>query len=163
LKHCAATTKLPFHFSLQPIKMPSKAKAKRGAVKKNESLGKAVLEEETALLGRTIKKLGNKRFRILTTDSKGRGVEVEAHVRGNTVFIQLDDIVVLGSNESAGNTTYEILGSCDKKIVKQLSDKKRLHSSLVVGADELGDDLFDRGEEDAPVKQEEEDVDVDAI
>jgi len=144
--------------------MPNKV-AKRSAFKKNESLGKAVLEEETALLGRTIKKLGNKRFRILTTDSKGHGVEVEAHVRGNTVFIQLDDVVILGSNESGGKVSYEILGSCEKKIVKQLQDRKRLHSSLLVGADELGDDLFDRSEEtDQPAgKTEEEDVDVDAI
>lgn len=143
--------------------MPNKV-AKRSAFKKNESLGKAVLEEETALLGRTIKKLGNRRFRILTTDAKGHGVEVEAHVRGNIIYIQVDDVVVLGSNESAGKTTYEILGSCDKKIVKQLKDLKRLHSSLLVGADELGDDLFDRSEEtDQPTGKDEEEVDVDAI
>ncbi len=150
-------------FSSFQIKMPNKGKAKRGAVKKNESLGKAVLAEDTALLGRVVKELGNKWFRIQTTNNKGHSLETEGHIRGNTVRIHIGDVVILGSNESGGKITYEILGSCDKKVVKQLRDLKRLPSALTTGPDELGDDFFDRSEDEAEPVKEEEDVDVDAI
>ena len=165
--------------------MPSKpqyGKAKRSALRSHEVRTKEALTDESALFGRVLKSLGNSRFRIQVPDSDGRGSEAEAVVGGKSVVrIQIGDLVIVGRNESAGKISYEILGSCDKKTVKQLRDADRLHESLFNGEDTLGEDLFDRNEEAAPTEEtskgknnkpvkkmkvvvdEEETVNVDAI
>jgi len=157
--------------------MPKTAgKASRSARAKNERVGKEVLVDDSALFGRAIKSLGNCRFRIQTTDDKGRATETEAVIGGRSVVrINIGDIVVVGRNESAGRTTYEIIGSCDKKTIKKLRDVNRLHSSLLELGDGLDEDFFDRSEEvadeqvDSDTKDKKQptkydsDVDVDAI
>lgn len=165
----------------------SMKKAKISAVRNNDQRAKAALKDTEAVFGRAIKTLGNGRFRIVTTDDKGKSLEAEAAVGGRSVVrIQIGDIVIVGRNESSKHVTYEILGSCDKKTIKELRDAKRLHPAFFSEEDALGDDLFDRSEEfrleeetakgkvekgNKPVKEsrvttekeEEEDVDVDAI
>jgi translation initiation factor IF-1 len=146
--------------------MPGKSvgKAKRSTIPKNDNRNKALLEDPTALVGRTIKSLGNRWFQIQTTDAEGRGVEVRAHIPGKIIIIHVGDIVIVGRNESAGRVTYEIVGKCEKKTIKQLRDAKRLHPSLFSEADGMDDDLFDRDDEADVVKaKEEEEVDVDRI
>jgi translation initiation factor IF-1 len=122
-------------------------KAKRSAQRNNDMLNKDVLADPQAIFGRIMKPLGNARFRVNTTDNRGYPIEADASIRGNSVRIATGDIVVLGRNESAGKVIFEIMGSCDKKTVKQLRDSKRIHSSLVTEADLMDDDLFDRDDE----------------
>lgn len=162
----------------------SMKKSKQGAQRKNEQLNQTILKEEDVLFGRTIKKLGNGQFRILTTDDDNRGIEVNATILGKSVVrIDIGDVVVVGRNESSGRVTHEILGAVDKKTTQQLRQAKRFHPSLFSDVDELGDDLFDRSEEvtpeqesakpkmekgNKPVKKDKalldnDDVDVDAI
>lgn len=147
--------------------MPGKGfgKAKLAAKRNNEQRNKIVIQEADALFGRTVKSLGNCRFRIQTTDGNGRGIETEAVVGGKSVVrINIGDIVIVGRNETSVRVTYEILGTCDKKTIKQLRDAKRLHPSLFSEADGMDDDLFDRDDEADVVKaKEEEEVDVDRI
>jgi translation initiation factor IF-1 len=150
------------------IKMPGKGygKAKLAAKRNNEQRNKIVIQESDALFGRTLKSLGNCRFRIQTTDTDGRGVETDAVIGGKSVVrINIGDIVIVGRNETSARVTYEILGACDKKTVKQLRDAKRLHPSLVSNAIGEDDDLFDREDDDPDAKKEMEDeeVNVDAI
>lgn len=139
--------------------MPGKGygKAKNAAKRNNTGLNQLVVKDDTeALFGRAVKKLGNGYFRILTTDSDGRGTEVNAKVIDKSVvLIQIGDMIVVGKNESAGKQTYEILGSLEKKTIKLLRDAKRLHPSLISDASGMEDELFDR--------EEEEEMDVDRI
>jgi hypothetical protein len=126
----------------------SMKKAKISAQRNNVSRTKSAIADEEALFGRAVKTLGNGRFRITTTDNDGRAIETDAAIAGRSVVrIQIGDVLIVGRNESAKHITYEILGSCDKKAVKQLRDTKRLHPALFSEEDELGDDLFDRSEE----------------
>ena len=125
----------------------SYGKAKRSAQRNNDVLNKDVLSDPEALFGRVLKPLGNSRFRVNTTDHRGYPIEADASIRGNSVRIATGDLVILGRNESAGRVIFEIMGSCDKKTMKQLRDSKRLHSSLMAEADFLDDDLFDRDDE----------------
>jgi translation initiation factor IF-1 len=176
------TTNILFQLKVNMPSKPQYGKAKRSALRNNEIRTKDAVIDDTALFGRTVKSLGNKRFRIQVPDKDGRGSEAEAVVGGKSVVrIQIGDVVIVGRNESAGKISYEILGSCDKKTVKQLRDTKRLHESLFNGEDTLGEDIFDRSEEAAPAEEnqtgkmnkpvkkmkvvvdEEEDVNVDAI
>lgn len=123
-------------------------KAKISAVRNNDQRTKIALKTEDALFGRATKSLGNGRFRIITTDDDGRSLEADAAIGGRSVVrIQIGDIVIVGRNESSKHVTYEILGSCDKKAVKQLREAKRLHPAFFSEEDLLGDDLFDRSEE----------------
>ena len=162
-------------------------KSAYSAKNKNESLNKFVLNEDDALFGRALKKLGNGRFRIQVPNADGHGVEAEASITAKTIVrINVGDVVIVGRNESGKHVTYEILGSCDPKVVHALRRAKRLHPSLFHEDDDLGDDIFDRDEEvkeedtavikkdksNKPVKkdkileiksQEEDDVDVDKI
>jgi translation initiation factor IF-1 len=137
--------------------MPSKpqyGKSKRSAIRNNETRTKEAVIDDTALFGRTLKSLGHGHFRIQVPDKDGRGTEALATVGGRSVVrIQIGDVVIVGRNESAGKISYEILGSCDKKTVKQLRDAKRLHESLFNGDDTLGEDIFDRSEEAAPAEE----------
>lgn len=160
----------------------SMKKAKISAERNNGLRAKAAVQDTEALFGRAIKTLGNGRFRIQTTDLDGHPTEADAAIGGRSVVrIQIGDIVIVGRNESSKRCTYEILGSCDKKTIKQLKDAKRLHPSLFSESDELGDEFFDRSEqiaeEEAASKEkdkkasktaktaevDEEDLDVDAI
>ena len=162
----------------------SMKKSKQGAQRKNAELNQVVLKDTEALFGRTVKKLGNGHYRILTTDDDNRSIEVTAAIVSKSlVRPEIGDVVVVGKNESAGRVTYEILGSVDKKTTQQLREAKRFHPSLFSDVDSDGDDLFDRSgdapaPEDAaktkvekgnkPVKKdkallEEDEVDVDAI
>ena len=153
-------------------------KAFRSAKAKNERVAKEVLVDDTAFFGRTIKSLGNCRFRIQTTDEDGRPTEAEAVIGGRSVVrINIGDIVIVGRNKSAGRITYEIVGSCDKKTIKKLREVTRLHSSLLDLGGGLDDDIFDHsgdvGDEEEEAKDtkekkqsaagEDEDLDVDAI
>jgi translation initiation factor IF-1 len=126
----------------------SMKKSKQAAQRKNVELNHVVLKDTEALFGRTIKKLGNGHFRILTTDGDNRGTEVTAVIQGKGVVrIEIGDIIIVGRNESAGKQTYEILGAVDKKTTQQLREAKRLHPCFFAETDELGDELFDRTEE----------------
>lgn len=141
-------------------------KAKLAAKRNNEQRNKIVVQESDALFGRTLKSLGNCRFRIQTTDSNGRGVEADAVIGGKSVVrINIGDIVIVGRNETSARVTYEILGACDMKTVKQLRDAKRLHPSLCSEASGMDDDIFDREIDDPDAKKElgDEEVNVDAI
>lgn len=133
----------------------SMKKSKQGAQRKNAELNQVLLKQDTeALFGRTIKKLGNGHFRILTTDSDGRGTEVNAVIMGKSVVrIEIGDVIVVGKNESAGKVSYEILGSVDKKTTQQLREAKRFHPSLFSEAEGEGDDLFDRSADAAPEEE----------
>jgi translation initiation factor IF-1 len=132
----------------------SMKKAKISATRNNDLRTKVALKDTEALFGRAVKTLGNGRFRITTTDNEGRAIETDAAIAGRSVVrIQIGDVLIVGRNESAKHITYEILGSCDKKAVKQLRDTKRLHPALFSEEDELGDDLFDRSEQ---IAEEEE-------
>ncbi len=154
----------------------SYGKAKRSAQRNNDVLNKDVLSDPEAIFGRILKPLGNSRFRVNTTDHRGYPIEADASIRGNSIRITTGDLVILGRNESAGRVIFEIMGSCDKKTIKQLRDGKRLHSSLMAESDMLDDDFFDRDEEgeEEPVKAQEsskstpaaakdEEVDIDEI
>jgi translation initiation factor IF-1 len=164
----------------------SMKKAKISAVRNNDQRTKIALKDTEAYFGRTLKTLGNGRFRIITTDEKGKCLETDAAIGGRSVVrIQIGDIVIVGRNESSKHVTYEILGSCDKKSVKELREAKRLHPAFFSEEDAMGDDLFDRSEElgaeeetakgklekgNKPVKEsrmtvteEEDEVNVDAI
>ena len=133
----------------------STKKAKISAQRNNVSRTKEAIDDDETLFGRTTKTMGNGRFRIQTTDKDGHPIEAEAVVAGRSVVrIQLGDVIVVGRNESSKHITYEILASCDKKAVKELRDKKRLHPCLFSEDDQLGDDLFDRSE-DAALEEEE--------
>ena len=128
----------------------SMKKAKIAATRNNDQRMKIALKTEDALFGRAIKTLGNGRFRIITTDDKGKSLEADAAIGGRSVVrIQIGDVVIVGRNESSKHVTYEILGSCDKKAVKELRDAKRLHPAFFSEEDTLGDDLFDHSEETA--------------
>lgn len=128
-------------------------KSAYSAKNKNESLNKFVLSEEDALFGRALKKLGNGRFRIQVPNADGHGVEADAAIAGKTVVrINIGDVVIVGRNDTGKHVTYEILGSCDSKVVQTLRKAQRLHPSLFHEDDELGDDIFDRSED---VKEEE--------
>lgn len=142
--------------------MPKRAgKANLSAKRNNEVRMKVAVTDETALFGRAIKSLGNCRFRIQTLDEQGRTTETEAVIGGRSVIrICVGDIVIIGRNESAGRITYEILGSCDKKITKQLRDAKRLHPSLITDADVLKDEFFEAVEDAKEEELEEEDIDA---
>ncbi len=134
----------------------SMKKAKISAQRNNVSRTKAAIQDDEALFGRAIKTLGNGRFHIQTTDKDGRPIEAEAAIAGRSVVrIQIGDVIIIGRNESSKHITYEILGSCDKKAVKELRDAKRLHPCLFSEDDQLGDDLFDRSED---IAQEEEEA-----
>lgn len=126
----------------------SMKKAKISAQRNNVSRTKSAIADEEALFGRALKTLGNGRFRIHTTDGDGRAIEADAAIAGRSVVrIQIGDVLIVGRNESAKHITYEILGSCDKKAVKELRDMQRLHPAFFSEEDTLGDDLFDRSEE----------------
>ena len=126
----------------------SMKKAKISAVRNNEQRTKIALKTEDALFGRATKSLGNGRFLIMTTDERGKSIEVDAAIGGRSVVrIQIGDVIIVGRNESSKHVTYEILGSLDKKSVKELRDAKRLHASFFSEEDSLGDDLFDRSED----------------
>jgi translation initiation factor IF-1 len=132
----------------------SMKKSKQGAQRKNAALNQVVLTAEDALFGRTIKKLGNGQFRVLTTDDDNRSIEVNATILGKSVVrIEIGDIVIVGRNETSARVTHEILGAVDKKTTQQLREAKRFHPSLFSDTDELGDELFDRSED---VKEEED-------
>ena len=149
--------------------MPGKGfgKAKNAAKRNNDQRNKIAVDDSSVLFGRALKSLGNCRFRIQTTDSDGRGVETEASIGGKTVVrINIGDIVMVGRNESSARMTYEILGACDKKTIKQLRDTKRLHPSLVHDVSGVDDELFDREEDDPDAVKKsiaDDDVDVDRI
>ena len=133
----------------------SAKKSKQAAQRKNTALNQVVLKEEDVIFGRTIKKLGNGFFRILTTGSDGHGTEVNAVIAGKSVVrIEIGDVIVVGRNESAGRVTYEILGSVDKKTTQQLREAKRFHPSLFSEAEGEGDDLFDRSADAASEEDE---------
>ncbi len=130
-------------------------KANISAQRNNVSRTKAAIEDEEAIFGRATKTLGHGRFMIQTTDKDGRPIETSAVIAGRTVVrIQIGDVILVGRNESSKHITYEILASCDKKAVKELRDKKRLHPALFSEDDELGDDLFDRSEDIAAEDEE---------
>ncbi len=130
-------------------------KSNRSAKNKNETLNRVVLDIDDAIFGRTVKKLGNGRFRIQVPNSEGHGIEADASIPGkSTVRIEIGDVVIVGRNESSKHVTYEILGSCDKKTIQLLREANRLHPSLFNENDTLGDDLFDRSE-DVELKEEE--------
>lgn len=129
-------------------------KSARSAKNKNESLNKIVLLEEDALFGRVQKKLGNGRFMIAVPNQEGHLIETDAYLLGKSmVRIEIGDVIIVGRNESAKKTTYEILGSCEKKVIESLRALQRLHPGLFNEEDVLGEDIFDRSEE---VKDEEE-------
>lgn len=125
---------------------------------------KVAMVDETAIFAKVIKPLGNCRFRILCPDAKGKTmVEVDARIGGNSVTrILIGDIAIVGRNTSSDHESYEILGSLDKKQIKDLEKARRLHPSLIEVGEDTGDGIeFDYAEEEK--KEEEEDVNVDAI
>ncbi len=133
----------------------STKKAKISAQRNNVSRTKAAMDDDETLFGRATKTLGNGRFMIQTTDKDGHPIEASAVIAGRSVVrIQIGDVIVVGRNESSKHITYEILASCDKKAVKELRDKKRLHPCLFTEDDQLGDDIFDRSEEIAAEEEE---------
>jgi hypothetical protein len=126
----------------------SMKKSKQSAQRKNTALNQVVLKEEDVLFGRAVKKLGNGMFSILTTDSDNHSIEVKAAIASKSVVrIMEGDIIIVGCNESAKHTTYEILGSVDKKTTQKLREANRLHKSFFTETDQLDDDLFDRSED----------------
>jgi translation initiation factor IF-1 len=142
------------------------SKKKLGRERTNMIRAKVAMVDETALFAKVVKPLGNSRFRILCPDTKGKTtVEVDARIGGNSVTrILMGDIAIIGRNTSSDHETYEILGKLDIKQIKELQKARRLHSSLIEGAAAGEGDLgivFDYGEEEK--KEEEEDVNVDAI
>ena len=144
-----------FHYTASDKMGKSAKKSKQSAQRKNTALNQVILKEEDVIFGRTIKKLGNGHFRILTTDSDNRGTEVTAVIQGKGVVrIEIGDIIIVGRNESAGKQTYEILGSVDKKTTQQLREAKRFHPSLFAEAEGEGDDLFDRSADATPEEGE---------
>ena len=130
-------------------------KSIRSAESKNKELNDLVLREEDAVFGRAMKKLGGPWFQINVPDEKNHIIDVKAKIVGNTVVrIQTGDIVVVGVNESAKETTYEILGSLDTKTVESLRTLGRIHTALFSDTDDLGDDILDRTEEAAEEDEE---------
>lgn len=140
-------------------------KKKLARERTNMIRSKTAMVDESAVFARVLKPLGNSRFRILCPDMKGKAtVEVDARIGGNSVVrIMVGDIAIIGRNASSERETYEILGSLDRKQVKEMEKARRLHPNLLdtdVGGGDGIEFAYDEPEEG---KGEEEDVNVDAI
>lgn len=157
--------------------MSKNYRTNRSANRNNEFLNRDIIDDAGGIFGRAIKALGHRRFQVETVDKKGNVILIDAPIRGKILWINVGDVLILGKNDSS----YEILGACDKKTLKKLRDAKRLPESLFASNGQDGeDDLFDRSDDipddeipvqekpkvKAPVQEtvkEGEEVDIDEI
>jgi translation initiation factor IF-1 len=148
--------------------MPKTYGGKKSQARQRTNLirSRTAMVDESAVFARVIKALGNSRFRILCPDAKGKTtVEVDARIGGNSVArISVGDIAIVGRNTSADRETYEILGSLDRKQIKDLEKARRLHPTLMETEADGGDGIeFTYDEGDEKKSEEDEEVNVDAI
>lgn len=166
----------------QNAKRISKTQVRK--TKKLENTRSAALDDAEATFGRTIKALGNRRFRIVVPDAKKHLIEVDAHIPGKKVaLVQVNDIVVVAQSGVA----YEIYGSMDSRSVSKLRKEKRIHPALLMSGEwntlkakslELttidedfefdyddcpSDKESDSSDDDAPSKKDADDIDIDDI
>lgn len=171
---------------LPTVKMPQNAKriskTQVRKTKKLEQTRSAALDDAEATFARTIKALGNRRFRIVVPDEKKHLIEVDAHIPGKKVaLVQVNDIVVVAQS----GLVYEIYGSMDPRSVSKLRKEKRIHPALLMSGEwntlkakslELTaidedfefdyDDVPSEAEsddDDAPSKKAADDIDIDDI
>lgn len=142
--------------------------------KHNDRTIHTAIEDEKALFARTLKALGNRRFRIAVPDIRGCLHEEEARIGGKAVIrIEINDIVIVARS----GRDIEILGRMDRKSTARLQKEKRIHPGLLI-AGEWTEDRANKADNDsmedfefdyeglpdsAAAEKAGDDVDVDAI
>ena len=112
-----------------PTKTKKMGKAKAAQQQRNNRTVLDALEDTDTLFGRTVKALGNCRFRVIVQDTKGRLNEEEASITGRGIMrIDINDIVIVARS---GPKNVEILGKMPPKDASRLSKEKRLHPALL--------------------------------
>ena len=112
-----------------PTKTKRMGKAKAAQQQRNNRTVLDALEDTDTLFGRTVKALGNCRFRVIVQDTKGRLNEEEASIVGRGIMrIDINDIVIVARS---GPKNVEILGKMPPKDASRLSKEKRLHPALL--------------------------------
>jgi hypothetical protein len=138
----------------------------------NKRMQDTAFSDDDAKFGKTIKALGNCRFRIMIPDYRHPEyeknpnrplVEVEARIGGKSVCrVDLNDIVIVADSGDC----YEILGKMDPHQATKLFKEERIHPGLMNRGDpsEIADeDRIEFDYEDPKKKAEEEEIDINAI
>jgi hypothetical protein len=146
-------------------------KIERKSLHNKRKQGDAI-EDEDSKFGRTIKALGNCRFKIMVPDYRHPDynenpnrplVEVEARIGGKSVCrIDINDIVIVADS----GDIYEIVGKMDPHQATKLFKDNRIHSGLMnrtdsqeVGASSSGIEFVYEAEK--PAASDE--IDINAI
>lgn len=103
----------------------------------NKRVQDSAFDDDAAKFGKTIKALGNCRFRIMVPDYRSDDyeknkkrplIEVEARIGGKSVCrVDLNDIVIVADSGDC----YEILGKMDPHQVTKLFKEDRIHPGLM--------------------------------
>jgi len=139
----------------------------------NKRLQDDAFNDPGAKFGKTIKALGNCRFRIMVPDYRHPDyakntrrplVEVEARIGGKSVCrVDLNDIVIVADSGDC----YEILGKMDPHQINKLFKEDRIHPGLMNRGDPsevVEEDRIEFDYEDPKKKEEnEEEIDIYAI
>jgi len=176
---CKIENKKPTFFSIHTtIKMPKNQQMISKKIERKNFHNKRVQDDafsdETAKFGKTIKALGNCRFRIMMPDYRSPDyqhnkkrplIEVEARIGGKSVCrVDLNDIVIVADSGDC----YEILGKMDPHQATKLFKEDRIHPGLMNRGDpseainEEGIE-FDYEDPKKAAAAEEEEIDINAI
>ena len=138
------------------------------------------------MLGRVTKSVGNRRFRVYCNDNQERTCRLAGHIRksewvgeGSIVVLSLRGLSSASSSSSNADELGDILQLVDSRLYGKLKKMVGVNETLFVqveamdmdqvkkrvaagGAATEEDDLFDRNDG-SNVKQDDEDLDIDAI
>lgn len=117
--------------------MPKNTQQKKEARNTRDAISAMDVDSDT-IFGKTIKALGNRRFRVILPDSRGSLREEQARIGGKIIRIEINDIVIIKQS----GRDYEILGRMDKKNTARLQKANRIHPTLLLTGEITADKMM---------------------